>query len=555
MLFDSCRKEPDPGIQQLIQKAAKIEDGKTVLNTALIIVSADGKTEDIKALIKAGADPNAKDDALGQTALMIASTNGKTESIEALIKAGADPNAKTKDGKTALMIASTNGRTESIEALIKAGADPNAKTKDGKTALMIASTNGKTESIEALIKAGADPNAKDDALGLTALMIASTNGKTECVEALIKAGANPNAKNEIGETVLMMASYLGKTECVEALIKAGANPNAKNEIGETVLMMAVQPIESKKAFIPFGINFDFDAYVINRHINMFMNLATSYIDSGGNARTALDNVTTSLDKEINELSESIAKENGINRDFVRDLLTDFIKVKKEGKTDCVEALIKAGADPNARTEDGKTATNYAIYKDKATLLDETRLKFDIILALHEAGAKIDSTAFSLVGDNRVANILSGSPYPWSNITSKACDWINGQNTKKMTKLMQASQEGKIARIKALIGLGADVNEENEDGVSALMIASLAGQTDCVKALIEARADINHKCNRGGYTALMFASCGGQADCVKALIEARANVNERSNEFISARMMAKSQGHHDIVRLLTDKGAR
>jgi ankyrin repeat protein len=60
MLFDSCRKEPDPGIQQLIQKAAKIEDGKTVLNTALIIVSADGKTEDIKALIKAGADPNAK---------------------------------------------------------------------------------------------------------------------------------------------------------------------------------------------------------------------------------------------------------------------------------------------------------------------------------------------------------------------------------------------------------------------------------------------------------------------------------------------------------------
>jgi ankyrin repeat protein len=392
----------------------------------------------------------------------------------------------------------------------------------------------------------------------------------------------------LGQTALMIASTNGKTESIEALIKAGANPNAKNEIGETVLMMAVQPIESKKAFIPFGINFDFDAYVINRHINMFMNLATSYIDSGGNARTALDNVTTSLDKEINELSESIAKENGINRDFVRDLLTDFIKVKKEGKTDCVEALIKAGADPNAknekgttalmmavengniynlealikagadpnaRTEDGKTATNYAIYKDKATLLDETRLKFDIILALHEAGAKIDSTAFSLVGDNRVANILSGSPYPWSNITSKACDWINGQNTKKMTKLMQASQEGKIARIKALIGLGADVNEENEDGVSALMIASLAGQTDCVKALIEARADINHKCNRGGYTALMFASCGGQADCVKALIEARANVNERSNEFISARMMAKSQGHHDIVRLLTDKGAR
>jgi ankyrin repeat protein len=63
------------------------------------------------------------------------------------------------------------------------------------------------------------------------------------------------------------------------------------------------------------------------------------------------------------------------------------------------------------------------------------------------------------------------------------------------------------------------------------------------------------------TALMYASCIGQTDCVKALIEANAKergnddiINQRSN-LISARMMAKSQGHHDIVRLLTDEGAR
>lgn len=94
-----------------------------ILNNRLIDAN---NTDEIKELIEAGADINARDNK-GKTALMYALTSEKTK---LLLEAGADVNARDNEGKTALMYAKS---MEQIKILLKAGADINARDNEGNT--------------------------------------------------------------------------------------------------------------------------------------------------------------------------------------------------------------------------------------------------------------------------------------------------------------------------------------------------------------------------------------------------------------------------------------
>jgi ankyrin repeat protein len=79
-----------------------------------------GKVKAALALIAAGANPNASDGAC--TPIIRAASRGPVELIEALIKAGADVNAKAAGGGTALMLAQIMNRDDVVALLKKAGA-------------------------------------------------------------------------------------------------------------------------------------------------------------------------------------------------------------------------------------------------------------------------------------------------------------------------------------------------------------------------------------------------------------------------------------------------
>ncbi|MBI5116614.1 ankyrin repeat domain-containing protein [Candidatus Poribacteria bacterium] len=142
-------------------------DGKTAIMSA----AWHGHTEIVKRLLDMGANPNVKDrhsraswnlsiissghvlhPGNGWTALMYAMLSSCPEVVRALLDAGADPNAKDQHGVSVLMIAAFHqGRTEVVQALLDAGADTNVKDEHGDTALDYA-TDSKHKDVVELLK-------------------------------------------------------------------------------------------------------------------------------------------------------------------------------------------------------------------------------------------------------------------------------------------------------------------------------------------------------------------------------------------------------------------
>ena len=159
---------------------ASMRNGRTALMNAANCV----EPECIRVLVKAGADTEAKTDkgekalhfascyasclsallqycrdlnaldADGCTALIRATKKGKTESIKLLLAAGANPELCNADGFPALAIAAQKGDVDSFQALLEGGADLNCRCTDGRTVVEIAIEEGHFSLKEFLKQAG-----------------------------------------------------------------------------------------------------------------------------------------------------------------------------------------------------------------------------------------------------------------------------------------------------------------------------------------------------------------------------------------------------------------
>lgn len=146
---------------------------------SFIEAAMNGQLKKVEAAIAAGAIDVDAPGSHGNTALMYAAFYGHVPVIRALLAAGADPDASsTEDGleaeATALMLtagsAFINNHAEVIRLLAEAGADLDARDAEGRTALHHAAGRAVPNALQALLVLGADPNARDGeghtALGL-----------------------------------------------------------------------------------------------------------------------------------------------------------------------------------------------------------------------------------------------------------------------------------------------------------------------------------------------------------------------------------------------------
>ena len=161
----------------------------------------------VDRLLRAGADPDARNAYYERTALHYAALEATGPIVTMLVARGADVHAVDSDGMTPLMWAPTNPGKPGIvsavcRALLEGGARATDKTPEGRTALHGAGYEGSTEAAAELLAAGADPDARSGDAGLTPLHVCAANGGGKesqaqwvaVVEQLLAAGADRSAK-------------------------------------------------------------------------------------------------------------------------------------------------------------------------------------------------------------------------------------------------------------------------------------------------------------------------------------------------------------------------
>jgi hypothetical protein len=192
----------------------------------LFAAAAQGDAAQIKALAAKGAKVDAKD-GYGRTPLHVAAYGAKHEAMRALVAAGANPNALENDRYDIVTITAVANDVPTLKVALALGCSAkNITSRYDGTALIAAAHLGHAEVVRTLIAAGA-PLDHVNNLGWTAVIEAVVLGDggrnhTDTLRALIDAGANLNLADRQGQTPLALARGRRYTAMMEMLEQAKA---------------------------------------------------------------------------------------------------------------------------------------------------------------------------------------------------------------------------------------------------------------------------------------------------------------------------------------------
>ncbi len=187
-----------------------------------------GDVEKVRALLKEGADVNARDQ--WKPALHEAAINGRSDIMRMLLDAGADINGRDYWGNTALQWAAFKGSIENVKLLLDKGANVNSADNHGKTPLVAAAEGNHANIIKFLISNGADV----DTAVLTAEGLAARNPQSDW-PATAKLLTKYASKQEVGRTASAVSIPNAESQPLSfikadidelPLIKAKPNKNA-----------------------------------------------------------------------------------------------------------------------------------------------------------------------------------------------------------------------------------------------------------------------------------------------------------------------------------------
>jgi ankyrin repeat protein len=199
---------------------------ETAKYAGLFAAASEGDSAQIKALAAKGAKVDATD-GYERTPLHVAAYGAKHDAMRALVAAGANPNALEHDRYDIVTIASVANDVRTLKVALALGCSAkNITSRYDGTALIAAAHLGHAEVVRTLIAAGA-PLDHVNNLGWTAVIesiVLGDGGRNhaDTLKALIDAGANLNLADRQGQTPLALAQGRRYATMVEMLEQAKA---------------------------------------------------------------------------------------------------------------------------------------------------------------------------------------------------------------------------------------------------------------------------------------------------------------------------------------------
>ena len=520
------RAAPGPVFARCLASGSGVDERNGAGDTPLHLAVSERKPDIAAMLLEAGADPDARN-LQGRSPLHL-DLRRDTVLAALLLASGADPNTRDNGGATPLHRAVRHRDTGVARLLLRAGAELEARDDQGRTPLQWALNTGESNghTIEALVNAGADVRVRDR-YGEPLLHRAVDQEDAQLVARLLELGADPDVAGLAGRTALHSAGW-GPAPVMRELLAAGADVTARTVDGWSPLHSAAtaRDLASLTALLATGADVNARAHdgdtPLHRAARMrgLPNVAALLAaGADANARNvAGDTPLHHVVRWTDAWSAGPPSAEQLAGLFSRD-------------TAVAAALIRTGADVNARNNDGDTPLRLA----------RRDLNAPLAAALLDLGAEPETADGGARSPEELVCNWSLAVFAAAPVESvRECIDAGADVTTANTTLpilarrLEDNHGFAPDLIRVMLQAGADPNARDRDGATALHVASAAfldrpkenrGQSAFLAALLEGGADPNVR-DTAGATPLHHIARGrfDNADAAVLLLEAGADPN-------------------------------
>ena len=510
-----------------------------------------GDSAGVKTLLRGGADVNAAQGD-GMTALHWAALGNDLDTMNVLVPAGASTEALTRVGAyTPLHLASSRGHAAAVARLLDTGSKVGAFTATGVQPLHLAAQAGTADAVKALLDRGAEINAKDKTHGRTPLMFAASQDRLDATKLLLARGADARLTTTVIDYRARAAADTQARQLRDKIASAttgraidssfdpdppapgavstgqniggrggrGNGPRPRSDIeqigmqgGFTALHYAARDglAAVAAALLDSGLDVnlptagDRSSPMVVALINGQYDLALAFLARGANPNLANDDGVTALFATLNH-------EWALRTWYPQPTAG---AQQRASYLETLEQLLKAGADPNART---LSHVWYAAYNTGRMGVD-----FSGATPFWRAAYSLDVDAMRLLvrygGDPNIPTMTFGSPRR-DNDPSALPSAPNGgahvppfhaasgvgYGTSRVAQQHRHVPEGWLRAARYFLEeLGTDVNIRDADGFTALHHAAARGDNEVIQYLVSRGADVM-AVNRAGQTTVDMAN--------------------------------------------------